>query len=333
MYVPFSKFLSVLNVVCPGKVEELACSCLAVEYGCVPVGLKVQYLSRNQKPFTGLIAALGGNIEVLKNRYKNKRASLCLVLPPVGSARAAILFLECLEKYTGIPFFGNPDIQIQVCSPGRLGNRDAGILTLGFLLGSDTLRMYNLGDLSTTFAFDQDVARGIRMVIYDGGGSLVKEFEWWDCCTASYSFKKIKYRIVREQLPFSYERTDVLACSSRVDIENVNLMATLLVHAMMGGYWQDIGLGFAKDMTNLLLRHELAGHLDAPWVHTEDKLDIHKLFHANGLFIDAMQEVGAYALDEAERIRKRGGTGGILYEVSNLLRKYRLEMVRQSYAY
>ena len=334
MYIQLDKFLEVLKVTCPGEVEEFAGSCLDVDHGCVPVGLKVQYISNNQEPFVGLIENLGGSSEVLKNHYKNKKASLCLVLPPVGNARAAILFLECLEKYTGIPFFGNRKIiQIQVCSPGRLGNKYAGILTLGFYLGSDTLRTYDLEDLSTTFAFAPHVARGIRMVIYDGGGALVKEFEWWDFSTTSRFFKKTKHRIVRQQLPFAHERTDVLACSSRKDIENVNLIATLLVHAMMGGYWQELGMDFANDMTNLLSRHELSGHLDAPWVHEEDKADIRNLYLDNGRFIDALREVGAYALDEVARIGKRGGTGGILYEVSELLRKYRLEMFRQSYAY
>ena len=138
---------------------------------------------------------------------------------------------------------------------------------------------------------------------------------------------------MRQQLPFVHERTDVLACSSRKDIENVNLIATLLVHAMMGGYWQELGMDFANDMTNLLSQHELAGHLDAPWVHDDDGADIRNLYLDNGRFIDALREVGAYALDEAARIGKRGGTGGILYEVSDMLRKYRTEMVRQSYAH
>src|SRR6516164_3322602 len=57
------------------------------------------------------------------NYYKHSHASLCLVLPPVGSTRSAILLLECIEHFIGSALFSNPEIQIQVCSPGRLGAR------------------------------------------------------------------------------------------------------------------------------------------------------------------------------------------------------------------
>src|SRR6516162_5593377 len=46
--------------------------------------------------------------------------------------------------------FSNPEIQIQVCSPGRLGARRSALLAIGFYLGSDTLRRYTLGDLATS---------------------------------------------------------------------------------------------------------------------------------------------------------------------------------------
>jgi hypothetical protein len=85
------------------------------------------------------------------NYYKHSRASLCLVLPPVGSARSAILVLECIEHFIGSALFSNPEIQIQVCSPGRLDARRSALLAIRFYLGSDTLRRYTLGDLATSF--------------------------------------------------------------------------------------------------------------------------------------------------------------------------------------
>src|SRR5204862_6722997 len=84
--------------------------------------------------------------------YKHCHASLCLVLPAVGSARSAILLLECIEHFIGSALFSNPEIQIQVCSPGRLDARRSALLAIGVYLGSDTLRRYTLGDVATSFA-------------------------------------------------------------------------------------------------------------------------------------------------------------------------------------
>jgi hypothetical protein len=93
------------------------------------------------------------------------------VLPPVGSARSAILLLECIEHFIGSALFSNPEIQIQVCSPGRLGARRSALLAIGFYLGSDTLRRYTLGDLATSFAEHQRYPRGKRLVLYDADGA------------------------------------------------------------------------------------------------------------------------------------------------------------------
>src|SRR5262249_61029109 len=91
---------------------------------------------------------------------KHSHASLCLVLPPVGSARSAILLLECIEHFIGSTLFSNPKIQIQVCSPGRLDARRSALLAIGFYLASDTLRRYTLGELATSFAKHQYYPRG-----------------------------------------------------------------------------------------------------------------------------------------------------------------------------
>src|SRR5438034_1820931 len=130
--------------------------------------------------FSTLVEGLGGAQKILGvNYYKHSRASLCLVLPPVGSARSAILLLECIEHFIGSALFSNPKIQIQVCSPGRLDARRSALLAIGFYLGSDTLRRYTLGDLATSFTKNQHYPRGRRLVLYDAEGDFDRNFDWW----------------------------------------------------------------------------------------------------------------------------------------------------------
>jgi hypothetical protein len=97
----------------------------------------------------------------------------------VGSARSAILLLERIEHFIGSALFSNPEIQIQVCSPGRLGARRSALLAIGFYLGSDTLRRYTLGDLATSFSENQHYPRGRRLVLYDAEGDFDRNFDWW----------------------------------------------------------------------------------------------------------------------------------------------------------
>jgi hypothetical protein len=102
-----------------------------VEHGRLSVGLKIHCLG-DGKQFSTLVAGLGGRTKVLDiNYYKHSRASLCLVLPPVGNARSAILLLECIGQFIGSALFSNPAIQIQVCSPGRLDARRSALLAIG----------------------------------------------------------------------------------------------------------------------------------------------------------------------------------------------------------
>jgi hypothetical protein len=118
---------------------------------------------------------------------------------------------------------------IQVCSPGRLGARRSALLAIGFYLGSDTLRRYSLGDLTTSFAEDHYRPRGRRLVLYDAEGDFDRNFDWWK--------ESGKHRLVESQLPFENGRSDLLTGSgSRLDIQNINLLATLLVHAQYQGF-------------------------------------------------------------------------------------------------
>ena len=264
------------------------------------------------------------------NYYRHSQASLCLVLPPVGSARSAILLLECIEQFSGSGLFGNPETQIQVCSPGRLSPRRAALLAIAFYLGSDTLRRYSLADLETTFTTHSNYPRGKRLVLYDADGDFDREFDWWKKCPTG--------RLVEPRLPVN-GRSDLLTGSgSRLDIENINLLATLLTHVQYEGYWKELGLQFEEDMGALLDGHLLAGLVDAPWVRTEDPQS-----GDDNQFFAALQELVAYVFEEAVRIREAGpfwkqnwrdipakSSRGILQEVQSLLQRYRGELVKES---
>jgi hypothetical protein len=226
--------------------------------------------------------------------------------------------------------FHNPRYQIQVCSPCRLDGPRAAILAIAFYLGSDVLRRYSLDDLATTFSEDtlpnSHKHRGRRIVLYDGEGDLDRNFEWWN-------LEKDRLSIL-PQLPFLKERTDVLTCQSKTDIENTNLMATLLSHDQHVAYWKHLGCRFVADVEALLKRHLLQGILEVSWIHpaTGEMADDTQSF-------SALQELMAYAFEEYARLEKersnqwRRGTSdrpGILEEMQALLQHYRAELLAES---
>jgi hypothetical protein len=326
----FEDLLVLLHGHAPAKVDAVARHRRRVEHGRLSVGLKIHSLGDGSQ-FSTLVEGLGGVRKILDvNYYKHCHASLCLVLPPVGSARLAILLLECIEHFIGSALFNNPEIQIQVCSPGRLGARRSALLAIGFYLGSDTLRRYTLGGIATSFAENLRYPRGRRLVLYDAEGDFDRNFDWWK--------QSGKHRLVEPQLPFENGRSDLLTGSgSRLDIENINLLATLLVHAQYQGYWSQLGMQFQEEMEALLERHVLSGLIDAPWVRTDDPES-----DDDDRFFAALQELVAYAFEESVRIKKKGrlfpswheiparSSDGILQEVQSLLQTYRGELVRQS---
>ena len=330
MAYTMESLLAVLHPHCQVKVDALCENRRRIEHGLTTVGLKIHCLGNNWE-LLNLIKALGGRSEVIGSRiYAHARASVSVILPPVGSARSAILLLECIEKYFGHPIFHNPSYQIQVCSPCRLDGPHAAILAIAFYLGSDVLRRYSLGDLTTTFSEDTRLGhkhRGCRIVLYDGEGDLDRDFEWWNLEKDRLS--------IRPQLPFVTERTDVLTCQSKTDIENVNLIATLLSHHQTPAYWKHLGGRFVADVEALLRRHLLHGMLEISWIHpaTGEKAD-------DTRFFSALQELMAYAFDEYARLEKeqrnqswRRDTSdppGILGETSALLQHYRAELLAES---
>jgi hypothetical protein len=164
--------LSLLQTRAPVAAATLAANFRRIEYGLLSVGLKIHCLDNGEK-FKGLIEGLGGASRILEvNYFKDARASLCLVLPPVGSAASAIHLIQCIEQYTGSPVFANRQIQLQLCSPGRLSARASALLAIAFYLGSDTLRRYTQADLRTTFESSFNHPRGIRLVLYDAEGDF-----------------------------------------------------------------------------------------------------------------------------------------------------------------
>jgi hypothetical protein len=300
-----------------------------VAHGLLSVGLKIHCLDGGQQ-FDKLIEGLGGAFKVLEvNHYKNARASLCLVLPPVGSATSAIHLIEGIEQFISSPIFGNRQIQLQLCSPGRLSPRSSALLGIGFYLGSDTLRRYTQAELQTTFASHFAHPRGIRLVLYDADGDFDRDFAWLN-----------QKGVLESELPFKRGRTDLLIGSgSRLDIQNINLLATLLVHSEYNGYWRLLGEQFKFEMEGLLNRHILTGLLAAPWVRQR-----WAQMGDDDRFFAALQELVAYAYGESIRVKQRRlllfGTwreiparspDGILDEMQSLLSKYRRLLERQSH--
>ena len=319
---------SLLQTKAPVTTATLAANFRRNEYGLLSVGLKIHCLDNGEK-FKELIEGLGGASRILDvNYFKDARASLCLVLPPVGSATSAIHLIQCIEQYIGSPVLANSQIQLQLCSPGRLSARASALLGIAFYLGSDTLRRYTQADLRTTFESTFNHPRGIRLVLYDAEGDFDRNFTWWN------------YRGGHEpEFPFASGRTDLLiGPGSRLDIENINLVATLLVHSEYDGYWSGLGQEFRAEMEIVLRRHILAGLLDAPWVRQP-----WAQFGDDDKFFAALQELVAYAYGESTRVKQRRllqfgmwrnvharSPNGILEEMQRLLFKYRKAIERQS---
>lgn len=319
--------LALLYPSAPALVDAVSVNRRKVEHGLLSVGLKIHCLG-DGTPFNKLIKGLGGVAEILEvNAYRRTGASLCWVLPPIGNARAAIHLLEAIELATKARLFNNKDIQIQVCSPGRLSREHAAFLAIGFYLGSDVLRRYTLGDFATTFSTFKEphpVERGKRVVLYDANGDFDHEFEWWKKTHGNLA--------IAERLPFDNGRTDVLTAQSKVDIENINLLATLLAHVRWGGYWHKLGYKFERKMRALLERHLLGGLLLAPWIRTDESVG-----EGDARFIDALRELSAYAFDDTWRshqpkrsVAHTQGYHGILREIKTLLQDHRAELINES---
>jgi hypothetical protein len=201
------------------------------------------------------------------------------------------------------------------------------VLAIAFHLGSDTIRRHNLERLETTFTTHQIHPRARRIVLYDADGDFDRKFEWWE---------RSKSGLVRQpELPVENGRTDILVgTGSALDIQNINLAASMLAHAEYAGYWARLGRDFEIALRDILKRHLLVSVINTSWVHTNGQ-------HASSdeVFLMAIQELTSYAFDEAVREQKemtlwqryrnreRRRPEGILVEIRQLLEST-LEKVR-----
>lgn len=302
-----------------------------IEFGLHSVGIKIHCIG-DGAPFMPLIQRVGGMEKLELNMYRHTQASLCMVLPPVGSARTAIQLLECIESFVNWPLFGNPAVQLQVCSPLRLDPRRSAMLAIGHYLLLGALWKYEPDMFNMTASHDGHYCRGEHLVIYDAGG-FERNFEWWERHPSlqAHGNRLLKNllrlprtnRIVHSKLPFKEGRTDILAVREKRSIENINFLATLLAHAEYEGrvgYWKQLGRQLEADMERLLTEHHLTGLLEAPWVQSgKDKKRQKK-------FLDALQELIAYANESAVKVRN----GGILQQMRTLAHSYRGEIMAQS---
>jgi hypothetical protein len=117
-----------------------------------------------------------------------------------------------------------------------------------------------------------------------------------------------------------------------LDIQNINLLATLLVHSEHDGYWHDVGEQFKVEMEALLDRHILNGLVMAPWVHESSAR-----MGDDDRFFAALQELVAYAFGESARVN---GTwryiparppNGILAEMQTVLANYRSRLEKSPF--
>ena len=223
----FEDLLALLHGHAPAKVDAVALHRRRVEHGHLSVGSKSTVWATGVRFYSG-----GRSWRSAKNsRCQLLQTFSRLAVPcaaPGGHARSAILLLECIEHFIGSGLFSNPEIRIQVCSPGRLGARRSALLAIGFYLGSDTLRRSS-GRPRDILCGTPTLPARERLVLYDAEGDFDRNFDWWK--------ESGKHRLVEPQLPFENGRSDLLTGSgSRLDIQNINLLATFLVHAQYQGY-------------------------------------------------------------------------------------------------
>src|SRR2546427_10390704 len=95
----FEDLLALLHGHAPAKVDAVALHRRRVVHGHLSVGLKIHCLGEGSQ-FSTLVEGLGGAQKILDvSFYKQSRASLGVVLPPVGSADSAVLIHECTQAF------------------------------------------------------------------------------------------------------------------------------------------------------------------------------------------------------------------------------------------
>lgn len=320
---------SVLAIEDGKRIAALRGTYRKVKHGRLPIGLKIHLLPMVADHFDTLACHMGycdSSGFRKDNMYRTEEASLCIVLPPVGSPDAAVDLIRALESYTGLQVFGNKLVQLQVCSPGRLDRVRTALLGASFYLGSGLLRKYVIDDFVTTVSGER-YRRGRRLVLFDAYaknlGEFDDQFSYWgrgddssDLCVAN-------------RLPIARGRSDVLVgITLPDDVANINLIATLLVHSQYGGYWCGLGQQFETEVLNLFESHDLLPVLEAPWACAGQ----HELTEeTEQLFLEAITELVSYAHEEAGRIKRTGDQEqSILYGMQEILQRYKEELTSRA---
>lgn len=307
------------NAASAEEIRKLREGMRLVRSGMLSVGIKIHILPELRKHFDQLIFDVStyNKKDNLGNMYRATDAWLTLVLPPVGSAQAAIRLVRALEHFVGAPLFGNRHAQMQICSPGKLLPDMCSFLGAGFYLCADRIRSYSRAQFSTTASYDNSYRRGERLVLYDAYSKDIGQFDpdflWWTCAGEAV--------VILPRFPFPPSRTDVLVgITDPQDIENVNLIATLLIHRQYRGAWANVGSWFVDRVREIFARHELSGVLAAPWVTDWTHRTEEAVVEADGVFATALGELSGYALDEARRCERQKAVSGILAEMTDVMR-------------
>ena len=276
--------------------------------GLLPLGLKIHCIS----------SALTRMDHFPRGGFTLENAGTCYNLPPVGSFEAAEEFLSVLQKRSGVNFLDNQYYELQVCLRGELPPEGFALLSIVKHLGSDKIRVYNRSSFKTS----HEKASG-RMVI-PGGGMYEGGFPWWNKTADG------KLKIDREPPEWvgnRAARTDVLCCKSLRDIRNVQIAGTLLMYAHHGGFWQELGEDFTREIRGLLKRYNLAHTINNSWIPKDPKSFVGRArLTDDEIFFRSLEDITKVALSEADGTSQASKRRqGILYELQEIIQHYENE--------
>ena len=202
-------------------------------FGLLPVGGKIHVLHK--------IDAM--RLEFVKQRlgldstgFRLLHADTSLLLPPMPSAAELKLVVTVLNA-EGVIDTEHPELQ--VCIPGRLPPDLCAILGASILLATEIGVKYDPNSFSTNAE-----VTGLRIMAYDAGGP-------------------------REAFPFSTPiggRTDMLGRRALSDIDNYQLLGTVLIRSKDFGPYGDLAKSYIAEFKQILAKYGLSEVLKTSWV-------------------------------------------------------------------
>jgi len=262
-------------------------------------------------------------------------ASLCLVLPPVGSAHSAILLLECIEHFIWICAFSvTRKSRSKYVSPGRLDARRSALLAIRVLLGVGHANgRYTLEETSRpSFAEKTTLPRaGDVWCSMMAWGSFDRKFDWWK------EFGKDRLVEPPTDIQKRPQRSAHGQRQAGWTSRTSNLLATLLGPCSVPGLLESARHASSRRRW----RHCSSGIystvlVDAPWVRTDDP----ESDDGRWVLCRSPRACCVRFLKESARIKKEGlarrkpvsrsSRGNSAGSFRTLLQKYRSELVRQS---